>query len=988
MTTIMVVLLVVLAICLATVGWIALRQRVVFKMGVRNIPRRKTQTALIIIGLMLSTVISTAALGMGDTVDRSLTAATYDTLGEVDELVVSSPDTEGSVNNALSTKIPASSLQTVEQALAGNPDVDGIMPALLEFVPGIDMRSELSTPQIYLIGIDPARVGDFGGIETPGGEEIDLSALALTEVVISESTEEELDAKVGDQITIFYQGQPVQVTVKAIAKNSPLTGVLDATLNPGMVVPLARMQEITGQQDQLSFVGISNTGDVRTGLDRTDAVVDALEPALEGTGLGVDPIKQNLIEQTELASSGLTGLFLVLGLFSISVGVLLIILIFAMLAAERRPEMGMARAIGQQRRQLIQQFIAEGAGYALLSGLVGAAIGVGVTYILGYIFSKAVGDFFKVEAVVTPRSAVIGYCLGVVITFIAVIFSSGRASRLNVVAAIRDIPDAPVYKRNKRVRFWGIVMTVIGLALFALGISIEMQAFHGIGLCLVFFGIAFIVRYYGVSTRLAFSVVGILTLIYWLLPPKWFEAIFGELSGDFELFFISGIFMVAGATLLITQNLDSLLGLVSRIGGLFPAKLPSIRLAIAYPGAAKGRTGLTIAMFSLIVFSLVCFATISENFANLFLSDEADAGWDIQVDVPSSNPIPNKDLVAALNANGDDTSDITAVSWTDLAAPQATVRQEGVEDDDPADITVIGMDTSFITESELSFQARAEGYPDNQSIIDALLNEPGVAVIDSTAVQASGGFGAPETFRIEGVDTDQDVFPAVNISVTDPRTGQPAPLRIIGIIDSDISTLLGLFANRTFTDQVFPDAPLTTYRVRISDTDNVRDRAEDIERALLNNGAQATSYEEILEQGQAQFRGFLYLIQGFMGLGLVVGIAAVGVIAFRAVVERRQQIGMLRALGFQKAMVAQSFLFETIFVVALGVISGTILALVLAWNLFSDEEFTGGQDASFIVPWPLVIGILAIAFVMALVMTWVPSRQAASVAPAEALRYE
>jgi len=181
---------------------------------------------------------------------------------------------------------------------------------------------------------------------------------------------------------------------------------------------------------------------------------------------------------------------------------------------------------------------------------------------------------------------------------------------------------------------------------------------------------------------------------------------------------------------------------------------------------------------------------------------------------------------------------------------------------------------------------------------------------------------------------------------------------------------------------------LTTYRVRLTDPGVAKTRAEDFERALLTNGAQGISYEEILEQGQAQFRGFLALIQGFMGLGLVVGIAAVGVIAFRAVVERRQQIGMLRALGFQKALVAQSFLFETVFVVALGVVSGTILALVLAWQLFSDEEFTGGQSAEFVVPWPLVISILVIAFVMALVMTWVPSRQASNVAPAEALRYE
>ncbi len=61
------------------------------------------------------------------------------------------------------------------------------------------------------------------------------------------------------------------------------------------------------------------------------------------------------------------------GLFSIAAGILLIVLIFAMLAAERRAEMGMARAVGTQRRQLIQQFVAEGTGYALLAGLVGAA---------------------------------------------------------------------------------------------------------------------------------------------------------------------------------------------------------------------------------------------------------------------------------------------------------------------------------------------------------------------------------------------------------------------------------------------------------------------------------------------------------------------------------------------------------------------------------------------------------------------------------------
>ena len=48
-----------------------------------------------------------------------------------------------------------------------------------------------------------------------------------------------------------------------------------------------------------------------------------------------------------------------------------------------------------------------------------------------------------------------------------------------------------------------------------------------------------------------------------------------------------------------------------------------------------------------------------------------------------------------------------------------------------------------------------------------------------------------------------------------------------------------------------------------------------------------------------------------MGLGLVVGVAALGVIAARSVVERRQQIGVMRAIGFQASAVRLGFLLES-----------------------------------------------------------------------------
>src|SRR5215211_8207848 len=132
--SLMLVLLVVLGICLLTFAWVAWRRPVIFKLGVRNIPRRRAQTTLIVVGLMLSTLIISAALGTGDTLDYSLTKDVYENYGNVDTLVVQSQQVDAPYIDR-TTKIDESALGLVESALAGNADVDGIMPLLDEHVP-------------------------------------------------------------------------------------------------------------------------------------------------------------------------------------------------------------------------------------------------------------------------------------------------------------------------------------------------------------------------------------------------------------------------------------------------------------------------------------------------------------------------------------------------------------------------------------------------------------------------------------------------------------------------------------------------------------------------------------------------------------------------------------------------------------------------------------------------------------------------------------
>ena len=87
MDTIMAVSLALFLAITAVVLLLALRNRLLFKLGLRNIPRRRAQTTLIIVGLMLSTVIITSAFGTGDTMSYSIRSTVLTNLGSIDEIV-------------------------------------------------------------------------------------------------------------------------------------------------------------------------------------------------------------------------------------------------------------------------------------------------------------------------------------------------------------------------------------------------------------------------------------------------------------------------------------------------------------------------------------------------------------------------------------------------------------------------------------------------------------------------------------------------------------------------------------------------------------------------------------------------------------------------------------------------------------------------------------------------------------------------------------
>jgi putative ABC transport system permease protein len=385
-------------------------------------------------------------------------------------------------------------------------------------------------------------------------------------------------------------------------------------------------------------------------------------------------------------------------------------------------------------------------------------------------------------------------------------------------------------------------------------------------------------------------------------------------------------------------------------------------------------------------------SSMNHNFERLFLSERAMGGWDITVDENPSNPL--NDLRGTLTSAGSPAvSNIEAIGLTStvtrfrarICDPVAAGVNCNITSspDDFEEYQVHGQDPSFFSTAQVPLQARARGYANDQAVWQTVARDPAFAVVDSNAL--TGDFAPP---IVESIDAGTQNFDPARVVLADARTGRSQEVTIIGVIEMGASaTYAGVHVSDQTLTSIYGEPDTRRYFVKTIDGADNKETARQIEASLLTTGAQAESLKDHIEEENATFSGFFFLMQGFMGLGLFVGVAAVGVIAFRTVVERRQQIGMLRALGYTRGMVGLTFLIESAFIAFMGVLSGIVFAVILARQLITDE-FENQGGASFTVPWEQLLLIGGLAFGFALPMTLIPSRQAASIPIAEALRYE
>ncbi|MEM2899889.1 MAG: FtsX-like permease family protein, partial [Thermoplasmata archaeon] len=871
--------------------------------------------------------------------------------------------------------------------------VDGISPMIQSVVSVECNESGQFEPAVTLKAFDPLRDKPFGNFLTSSGEKDGLD-IDKTDVVVSRQAAKKLAVKTGETLYVRYMRMVItnittnttsmlpmtkEFNVKYIAEKGGKAGTGSA-----IFIRLDVAQEMFGVEGKVNLIKISNKGDMYSGVTLTNKVNETIHEALKGiddpsvSRLKVDLVKKRYLELADEVGEQIGRFLTLFSSFSIVAGVILIVNIFVMLAEERKSELGMARAVGMKRKHIMMMFLFEGAVYAVVSAFIGAFVGLLFAYsMITYANSVfKIGDFEGIPFAFDNMSLVQAFCIGVLITFATIFVSSFRISKINIIRAIRDIEEPIIRTVGMKTVALG-VFGILSMILLLAGLWNDYTV-RLIAPCIMLICASLILRRVWSSER-AYTVGGLGVIIYVLYSLLSF---FDEVKENGErLFVAAGVMLVLGFVLVIMYNSELVVSAVNMTLGNFPRLRPIVKASTAHPLNKKFRTGMTISMFALVIYTVVMLSVFS-SIVNLDVDEIVEReGGGADIFAYSTMPINDLQNAMIIDVTGNITYIKSETLENDIEDFQQMCYLQQIMYVNSTDVlkritsAVIGIDYKFATNTTYKFDKKLKGYSDEQ-IWELVFEENSTdVVVDSNFLtRAAGGYG--------GIGTALKVGDKVLLNTSFGMK----EFRIVGTLQE--SFLNGVMMNKSLVKILYAKNPLAYgnnyFMFKVKEGKSISAVAHALEKDYRKAGLDTIDLRAQVEQSLQMINSMFLLFKVFLGMGLIVGITGLGVITLRAIIERKQEIGIMRAIGFKRSMILNALIVEILIVATLGALVGIIVGVTVSWEIF--EVNIDDPTIEFKIPWLDILYIIGITYIASLACTILPAYKASRMPPSQALR--
>ncbi len=432
--------------------------KLILLLGVPYLRKHKLRTGLTVAGIVLGVALF---LGMHSG-NRSVLAAFRQTVNRVagsTELQVSSGE----------TGFPEEVLETIQS----QPGVRVAVPVIEASVStGLAGQGNLLVLGVDMTGDQSLRDYDLQGADEDAVEDPLVFLAQPDSIIVSRQFAARNGLKIGDRLKLGTMEGERQFVVRGIMRAGGLASAYGGSL---AVMDVYAAQMVFGRGRSFDRVDVA----VREGA--TVAGVQADLEKLLGPGFQVET-PESRGKYLESVSAALTFSVNLTSAVSLLIGVFIIYNAFSIAVTQRRTEIGVLRALGATRRQVLLLFLGE----SVVLGAIGSGLGI----VFGRLLARGVAGFMSgmveqmytvnqaVESVVDdPQLIAWTFALGVLASVAGGVLPARRAARVDPVLALqKGRQQVLTAGENRARRIAAIAVLAAALALLAAGGKIAFLA--------------------------------------------------------------------------------------------------------------------------------------------------------------------------------------------------------------------------------------------------------------------------------------------------------------------------------------------------------------------------------------------------------------------------------------------------------------------------------------------------------------------------------